>query len=302
MSRKWLNQPERGNRLLIECMAWIALRLGRPFARALLYPICAYFVAFPRKSSKGIVLFLQRILDRPVTIRDLFRHYHSFASTVLDRVYLLTGQFNLFELEIHGAEILFEHVVQQQGCLLLGAHLGSFDIVQASRIKYVHNLEELPIKVLMREEASQVLSQIFKRLNPAMARTVIPIGSPDAMLQVKEALDRGELIGILGDRAVKGDKTVSCKFLGKEVNFPTGPMVLASVLKVPVFLFFGLYMGKNRYKIHFELFIEEWRTDREFRDQAIREWTQRYAERLEFYCRKAPHNWFNFFDYWNETR
>jgi len=25
---------------------------------------------------------------------------------------------------------------------------------------------------------------------------------------------------------------------------------------------------------------------------------RRYAERLEHYCRIAPYNWFNFYDFW----
>ena len=300
MSKGWLNQPERGSRLLTEFMIWVALRLGRPAARALLYPICAYFVAFSRQASKGLTLYLQRVLGRPVNVRDLFRHYHCFASTVLDRVYLLTGQFHLFELEIHGCEIFFERLANRQGCLLLGSHLGSFDIVGVSRIKYLKKPEDLPIRILMHEEHTKVLNHIFKRLNPTMAQTIIPIGAPGAMLQVKESLDRGEFIGILGDRAIKGDKLVPCKFFEKEVHLPMGPMMLASILKAPVFLFFGLYKGGNRYEIYFEPFIEEIMVDPESRDQVVRDLTQRYAERLESYCRHAPYNWFNFFDYWNE--
>ncbi len=300
MSKGWLDQPARGNRILIEFLVWVALRLGRPTARVLLYPICAYFVAFPRKASKGLALYLERVLGRSANIRDLFRHYYCFASTVLDRVYMLTDRFHLFDVDIHGGEILFERVVQGQGFLLLGAHLGSFDIVRASRIKYFHELENLPIKILMYEETTWEISQILHKLNPRMSQATIPIGSPDTMLQVKEALDRGELVGILGDRTGRGDKVVSCKFFGKEMNFPAGPMILASIVKVPVFLFFGLYMGRNRYEIYFEPFIEELTVERHCRDQVVQEWTQRYVDRLEFYCRKAPYNWFNFFDYWNE--
>jgi predicted LPLAT superfamily acyltransferase len=25
---------------------------------------------------------------------------------------------------------------------------------------------------------------------------------------------------------------------------------------------------------------------------------QRYVTRLEFHCRRAPYNWFNFYDFW----
>ena len=133
-----------------------------------------------------------------------------------------------------------------------------------------------------------------------MAETVINVGAPDAMLLVKDCLDRGGLVGILGDRIVKDDKTVSCCFLGKDARFPAGPMLLASVLKVPVILFFGLYRGGRRYDIYFELFAEQVVLHREGRTQALQQLTQHYVDRLEHYCRTAPYNWFNFYDYWSE--
>jgi len=301
MGRTWGHHPERGSPILTKFIIWVALRLGRPAARSLLYPICAYFVVFSPKASQGITFYLQRVLGRSPTLRDLFHHYHCFASTILDRVYLLTDQFALFDVDIHGAELLYEQWAQGQGCLLLGSHLGSFDIVRTSRIKYFQNLKDFPLKILMYEEATKELRKILDKLNPHMAQAIIPIGTPDAMLQVKESLDRGEFIGILGDRTVKRDKVVSCRLLGMNVDFPAGPMILATILRVPVILFFGLYRGGNKYEIYFEPFIEELSVDRHSREKAVREWTQHYAERLEFYCLQAPYNWFHFFDYWNET-
>jgi predicted LPLAT superfamily acyltransferase len=114
-------------------------------------------------------------------------------------------------------------------------------------------------------------------------------------------MGRGELVGILGDRVAENDKMTHCQFLGHEATFPSGPVLLASVLKVPVVLFFGLYLGNNRYALHFELFAEEIDIRREHRDADVRLWTQRYADRLEYYARLEPYNWFNFYDFWGKS-
>jgi predicted LPLAT superfamily acyltransferase len=50
------------------------------------------------------------------------------------------------------------------------------------------------------------------------------------------------------------------------------------------------------------LFADEVTIDRPHRDQEIQQWTQRYADRLEHYCRLAADNWFNFYDFWGEQR
>ncbi len=120
-------------------------------------------------------------------------------------------------------------------------------------------------------------------------------------MRARESLERGELLGILGDRVAESDKVMGCRFLGAEAVFPSGPMLLASMLGVPVILFFGLYRGGNRYDLHFELFAERIDIRRESREADLRHWIERYAERLEHYAREAPYNWFNFYDFWEET-
>ena len=279
-------------------MVWVALSVGRPAARALLYPICVYYLVFSGRARRAIRPYLTRALGRRIGWHDLFRQYHGFASTMLDRVYFLAGQCSHFDIEIRGAELLKDRLARGQGCILLGSHLGSFEIVRAVGLSQ-RNIE---IKVLMYEENTPMTRDIFRDLNPAVSDAVIRTGSPDAMLRVKECLDRGGVVGILGDRLLKQEHATPCKFFGKHAGFPAGPMWLTSILKAPVILFFGLYRGGNRYEVYFELFTEEVTIDRQHRDQQIQQWTQRYADRLERYCRLAADNWFNFYDFWEELR
>jgi len=94
---------------------------------------------------------------------------------------------------------------------------------------------------------------------------------------------------------------VMCRFFGREAAFPQGPLLLAHSLRVPVMLLAGLYEGGRRYVIHVEPFCDEPRGDRAARAAWIGEWAQRYAERLEHFCRTAPYNWFNFYDFWSRS-
>ena len=296
MSPPWMRQAERGSPFLIQLIAHITLALGRPAGRLLLYPITLYFVLFSRQARRASRRFLGRALGRPAALPDVFRHYHTFAATILDRVYLLSGRQDYFDIGMHGEEALLDQLAAGRGCLLLGSHLGSFDVLRTLAEKR----PEIRVRPLMYEGNAVKINTVLNALNPRLAEQVISIGEADGLLQVKEAIDRGEVVGMLGDRTVLDDKTVECRFFGQPCRLPAGPLLLAGLLGVPVVLFFGLYEGGRRYHVRFELLTPGIRLERDRRSQQAAEWTRQFARRLEHYCRQAPYNWFNFYDFWEE--
>ena len=295
MSLAWQQQQERGNRTSIRMMAWLAQSLGRPVARVLLYPICVYYLLGSAAARRAVRRFRERVLGRPVSWCNIFHHYYAFASTILDRVYFLRGRFDLFEIQVHGIEALDRELEKGRGCVLLGSHLGSFEVVRALGLSRQH----IEIRVLMDEQNAPLIRGLIQELNPGVAETVIQVGGAETMLQVKECLDRNGVIGIMGDRVMREDQAVFCDFLGHEARFPTGAMRLAHVVRAPVVLFFGLYRGGNRYEVYLEPFSEGVQLSQEQRAADLKQWTQRYADRLEAVCRRAPDNWFNFYEFWN---
>lgn len=297
MTVAWKQQQERGNWLSVRLMAWIAQTLGRPIARALLHPICLYYLCASRQANRALRRYYEHLQGHPPGWRALFHHYHRFAATLLDRVYYLRGRFDLFGISVHGLDVLDTVLAQGRGCLLLGAHLGSFEVVRAVGL----SREQIAVKVLMDEQNAPLIRALIQQLNPAVADTVIQVGGVDTMLQVQECLAHGGVVGIMGDRLTAEDQSVRCEFLGEDAAFPTGFVRLAHAVRAPVVLFFGLYRGGNRYDIHLELLSESLQLSSESRQEDIRQWTQRYADRLAHYSRQAPDNWFNFYDFWQAS-
>ena len=279
---------------MLRLIRWIALHLGRGVARSLLYPITGYFLLTASNQRRASREFLSLVLDRPVGLADLARHFHTFSSTILDRVFMMTDRFDCFDLKIHNHALIAEQLANNKGCILIGSHLGSFEVLRITAVVK----RELPIKILMYPQHNEMLVRILSELNPALSRSIIPLGQPDTLIRARECVESGFILGLLGDRVADSGKTVTCQFLGRPTTFSQGPMLLASLLKVPVFLFFGLYLGGNRYEIHIESFADSIELKRGSREADAQYWTQRYAQRLEYYARKAPYNWFNFYDYW----
>lgn len=296
MNPAWARLPERGSPLGLRLIRAIALRLGRPAGRFLLYPITVYFLLTARDARRSSRRYLRRALGREPGWRDLFRHLHCFAATILDRVYFLTGRMEYFQIEIVGGQLILDQVASGRGCILLGSHLGSFEALRAIG----SHVRRFPIKILMNVEHNQSVTRLLDALNPELARAIIAIGRPETLLEVQQGVERGFLVGALGDRVAQDEKTVRCRFFDRDVAFPIGPLLLAALMRCPVILFFGLYQGANRYAVHFEALAERIAVEPRRRQEQLAVWIQRYADRLEHHARRAPYNWFNFYDYWEE--
>jgi predicted LPLAT superfamily acyltransferase len=295
-ANRWGDLPERGSPTSLRLIAWIAVHIGRWATRLLLYPITWYFVFSAREARPVSYDYLRRVRGRPARWWHVFRHFHCFAATILDRLYLLRGEFERFDVTLHEKEILLREIESGKGCILLGSHLGSFEVLRTLGVTQ----QNFPLKVLMDTAHNRNITRFLDALNEKIAGTVIVPDRPDTLLRVKEDLDAGFLIGMLGDRLSSGDKTTQCQFLGAPATFPAGPILLAAMMHCPVILFFGLYRGGNDYDIYFEHFAEEITLDREHRMGDVQHWMQRYAERLEHYARLAPYNWFNFYSLWDQ--
>lgn len=294
MSSGWLDHKERSYAWVLKLMLWFAVIFGRQLSRIWLYPIVLYYLCFSRITKKASINFLGRVLSRKINYLDIYRHYHFFASVFLDRVFILNDGGKDLEINVYGESVFSD--LQGKGCLLFGSHLGSFEVARAYGLS---NLGFSP-KILMNDSSTANANAILNNLNPEIAKSIIQIGNLHSLLQVKEIVGEGQMVALLADRVFQNEKSVSCNFLGQKARFPSGPVTLAGILKVPVILFFGIYKGGNRYDIYFEKLADQIPLNGKDDKQSKQEWMQRYADRLEQYSREAPFNWFNFFDYWEE--
>lgn len=294
-SAEWATRPERSNKTALRLIVWIALTLGRRSARLFLYPISLYFLLSAGEARLASEGYLRKVLGHKPGITDRFRHIHTFASTILDRVFLLNGRFGQFDVRTHLDDAVQAVIANKKGCILLGAHLGSFEIIRA----YADEMQGASATMLMYEDNAQKLNEVLKAINPDLEPRVISLGKIDSMLQVEQALQRGEFIGILADRSLgSGGASILCDFLGEPAKFYTGPLRMAYLLKVPVLLMVGVYSGRNRYDLHIEQLVDMSALAGVPRNEVLKQAMQRYVSGIERHCRNAPYNWFNFYDFW----
>jgi hypothetical protein len=301
-SDAWAHERERGSRLALRVMAFIAVTCGRRVARGVLHPITLYFVLFARGSARHSARYLGRALGRPARFADRYRHVFTFAAMVLDRVYFARGLVQQFDLRVEGVPLMDELVAQGHGALLLGAHLGSFEALHAVGAQR----PGLRVAMAMFPDNARMIHETLHAIAPNFQLDIITIGRPQSTLAMRDWLDAGGLVGVLGDRVLghEGPRstTIELPFLGHPARFSDAPLRLAMLLRRRVVFMAALYRGGNRYDVRFEPLADftHGADDPAQRDNRLRDALAAYVRRLDALCREAPYNWFNFFDFWNE--
>jgi len=294
---RWRDEEERGNSLVLRLTLGLAQLAGRRLTRAMLFVVTFYYALFARSAKRATREFLTRV-GEPTGFWRVHRQLFRFAEVALDAIYFLKGETARFEFTREGHEHLEQLVREGKGALLLGAHMGSFYAMRASSADF-----EIPVYPLVHTQNAKRINALFRALAPEMAERVIEIDEGDMrfMLRVRELIEQGALVALLADRVPESGNVAEVDFLGGKALLPTGPYLLASTLRCPVFFTAGIYRAPKRYELHCEPFAEKVVLKRGARQEAAREYATRYAERLEHYARSAPDNWFNFFEFWKPT-
>ncbi len=290
----WLAVPERGSAGLLWLMAAFSLRFGRRASRGILRVATAYFLLFAPRAGRASRAYLRRVLGREPRLRERYRHLFYFATTIHDRMFIADAHDDPLCIAIEGAELMHAQQATGRGAILLGAHLGSFEIVGmvGRRIPGVR------VAMAMYEENAGKLPALLAALGRKGTAQIVPLGKVNSMLRIAECIDSGEFVGILADRSFGTEARQPVRLLGEAVGLPTGPMRIAAALGCPVIFIAGLYRGANRYQVVFEKVADFAGVHGAARRSAIEAAIERYASLLEAHVRRDPYNWFNFYDFW----
>jgi predicted LPLAT superfamily acyltransferase len=296
---QWQARPEAGGRFAQWLLRSLAFKVGRPLARFITFFAAFYFMIRRGPERAASRAYLQRVLGRRPSWREVYRHFLWFSTVTLDRLYLMADRFSRFEVGIHGLEQLDAALKLGRGTLLLSAHLGSFDALRVLSLRNPH----VAIRILLDVGQGAGITTLLNALNPRLASTIIDARrpGPELVLEMQHALESNAVVSTLADRLRPGNPAVIAEFLGSKAAFPASPWLFASALQVPVVIAFGLFRGGNRYELHFERFDAQMPRDRRQRAAALAEVVQRFAGRLEHFTRLAPYNWFNLYDFWETS-
>jgi predicted LPLAT superfamily acyltransferase len=277
---------------------------GAPL-RPLLAPIATYYTLFAVSARRASQKYLARI-DRASGgsahkpgLRETYRHFYSFAEGILDRLSLWSGAYDKFEVILHGRKKMEGLIESGRGAFMIGAHLGSFDM-----LRLVAREKNIPVNILMLATNAERINEAFEVLDPECNVRVIDMSAMSAStaMAIRRCVNRGEFVAVLADRAVPEarNRIARASFLGEPAPFPEGPFLLSMVMQLPVMLTIALKTGPNRYEVFMEEIADGEPVPVAERAKVIQERVEIFAARLEYFCTREPLQWFNFYDFWAE--
>ncbi|WP_338333590.1 acyltransferase [Acetobacter sp. LMG 32666] len=292
--RRWV-VPERGNRFAMWLALFLTRKIGRRRLEWLLGPITLYFFLHNGAARRASRAYLQRVLPAPPRTADMIRHMRSFAQIVLDRIFFLQNTKDMPPVRVVGRDRFLYALAAGRGCLLLGAHIGSFEALRALGREH-----GMTLRMLMYRSNLGGATDVLETLDPTYAQTIIPIGQVDTMLRVAESLGRGEIVGMLGDRTPDTGRCVCVTMLGGKVQLPEGPFRLALATGAPIVLVNAVRATDGVYDVSFDTFDVPYPTSRQERGGFVQQAAEYYAKWMEALCLRHPFSWFNFYDYWKD--
>ena len=305
----WAEQQERGNRFVLGLTRYLV----RFFPTFLMHPIVWCVVLYYYLSSKSArtnIIEYQRNLA--VTFPELesltkqkysvIRQFHAFAISIVDRFSVWQKKITYEDLIIHDPDDLYadmdEPALGSAGQIFIVSHLGNIEICRALVKKH----PDFILNVLIHHKHAEMFNEALADAGASRIRLIqVTELDVDMMMQLSQRIAAGEWLAIAADRIpVRGEKAVAVEFLGQMAQWPQGPWLMASLLKVPVNTLFCL-KEKGQYNLYLNRFSETIVCSRKQRESAITAYASRYAQLLEQQCRNHSLQWFNFYSFWGQV-
>jgi len=300
----WSKAKESGSILGIRVLLWVHRIFGYLGFRAILLPVMGYYYLnnkVARDASKQYLNFLAPYLT-PEQRRSLssFKHFFMFGEMMLDKFLAWGGNFNRDNVVFETGQLVKQLDRSKKGGIIIVSHLGNTEVSNALG----QQLPNIKLTLLVSTLHAEKFNSLMKNVSSSPNIKILQVDdiSPATAMMLSERIDQGEFIVIAGDRTPNNESQARVSivdFLGHNAALPQGAFILASLLKCPVYLMFCLKQ-QSIYHIYVELFSECLIIPRKNRAQNIHDTVQSYAARLEYYCKKAPLQWFNFFPFWKE--
>jgi len=254
-----------------------------------------FFLLLARSQRTGVLNNLNLIHAGSSPFRNFFRGYFvfwNFAWSITERERFREAR-GLVDWEFEGIEQLDRLVKNEQGAIVLTAHMGNYDLgayLFAEKMKRQLRMVRAP-------ERDPATDQFEYAERAKVASENFAVGyntdSDGLAFELLEAIQSRQIVAIQGDRVTAGISTFPTTLFGRNSQLPSGPFALSMATGVWIYPLFVIRVGRRRYRVITEEPFQCLRTGRD-RDRDIARAMERWRIILERVIRAHWKQWFMF--------
>ena len=280
----------RGNRLGIGIFKLLLHCGGYRLSLLLAWAVSWFYAQFDRVAFEAASGYLKlRFPEDAADPRRLRRHFHRLIYE-LARMMIVSyrmGTGNRLPLE----EVNADFIPEKGGVVVVLAHHGCW---QAS-MELLNRKNERKVNIMARPDHNENIDKFQAVKGRSNFNVISTEGFSGGLIEASAALERGEAVIVMGDRAVDGTAGITAGYLGGSIELPLSPWVLAARNHVPAIpVFTELRHDPDRIEIRYCEPIVFPVLDRRVRPEELRSGAERYARELEDAARRSPYNVFRF--------
>jgi lauroyl/myristoyl acyltransferase len=227
--------------------------------------------------------------------RRIFATMWTFGWCLTERYERLTTD-RPFDQTIEALEHWNAVASSASGFVMVTAHLGMYEVSSMLPVpngpRHVHLVREPEVD----PRAQEFIRQSVRTVEGSHYTMHFQTADPLQGMTFLDALRRGEIVAMQGDRPRTGSRTVDATLFGRPIALPSGPAALARTAGVPMLPVFAIREGRRRCRIVFCPPVAVPLTDDRNADLT---WAMgRVAAEVEGAVRSTPEQWFVFRELW----
>ena len=266
---------------LIRILRYVNIRI----VYAIMDIVIVFYMIFSHSYYISVYHYFRRRHNKSVlpSVWHTYLTFRQFGQVVIDRFAVYAGRH--FEFEIEGNEAVEEAMRNGNGCIMLSSHVGNYEMagyfLKPTRRMYA---------LLFGGEKATILANRKRMFESNGISIITRTDDWSYLYQINDALTAGNMLTLMADRNFGSEKTVTCDVLGTPAELPLGPFALAGLYKqASVITVFVMKDSVHKYHIYVK----------QIHAASKNEYAKLFAAELTDIVSRYPHQWYNFFEFWN---
>ena len=285
----------RGNALGIRIFLLLLRIMGVNRTCELVWVVTFFYVCFDRKARLAARPYLRHRFPGAGAVRLFFHTWALFTSQGQAIVERAAMTWNMATYRFINRDLSERLMDRKEGFLILTSHFGAWNAIMGG----LHIVRK-PVNLLVTPDRNVNIDKTAALEGLQVPVRLISTESPmGGLLDVTDAIERGEIVCLMGDRCLEGEG-IETEFLGENALFPSAAFHIASRTGCAVLALFAI-----REKRHTHFIAEygpeihpEWK-GRDRRN--LKPYLDIYVKKLEQLCMEHPYQCFLFENIWRKS-